>query len=169
MAKIEDLIKRGTRAAQPAVATVSVGTLYYVTDEFVMERNSGSAWESVSPGAGWSLIASFTSTSGSNHDFTGLAGYNEILVTFENVTTAASSLLQILVSTDNGGTFKSASGDYIQMPDTMIVTNATSISCHNSSTANARSGGMLITLWNKTQFKPFGPRSEEHTSELQSQ
>lgn len=48
MAKLEEVIQRGTRAAQPAANSVPVGTLYFVTDEFVIERSSGSAWESFS-------------------------------------------------------------------------------------------------------------------------
>lgn len=160
MSLITDIIKRGTRGLQPLATAVSAGTLYYVTDETLTERSTGAAWESYSPtvvGSPWALVASFTSTSGATHDFTGLSAYNEIMVTFEGVATAGSSLLQILVSTDNGGTFKTASGDYLNMTDTMIPTNATSISCHNTSTANARTGAFIISLFNKTQYKPFYP------------
>lgn len=46
--KLEDVILRDTRANQPAANTVAAGTLYYVTDEEVTERSSGSAWESYS-------------------------------------------------------------------------------------------------------------------------
>ena len=43
---IDDLLRRGTRAAQPAATAVTPGTLYCVTDErFHVERSSGSAWE----------------------------------------------------------------------------------------------------------------------------
>jgi len=45
----EDLIIRDTRANQPAAGVP--GRLYYVTDEETLERDSGSAWESVE-GAG---------------------------------------------------------------------------------------------------------------------
>lgn len=44
---LEDVIQRDTRANQPAAATVATGTLYYVTDEGKLERNSGSAWQAV--------------------------------------------------------------------------------------------------------------------------
>jgi hypothetical protein len=37
---------RGTRAAQPLAVNVSVGALYYVTNEGRTERSNGSAWES---------------------------------------------------------------------------------------------------------------------------
>jgi hypothetical protein len=44
------LVKRGTRAAQPAAASSKRGALYCVTDEgYKIERNSGSAWEQFSP------------------------------------------------------------------------------------------------------------------------
>lgn len=44
---LADVIQRDTRANQPAAATVATGTLYYVTDEGKLERNSGSAWQAV--------------------------------------------------------------------------------------------------------------------------
>ena len=51
MSTFQGMVLRGTRAAQPGAATVPVGTLYYVTDETLLERSSGSAWQSYSAGA----------------------------------------------------------------------------------------------------------------------
>lgn len=45
---LEDVILRGTRAAQPDADTVAQGTLYFVTDEDVTERSTGVIWESYS-------------------------------------------------------------------------------------------------------------------------
>lgn len=45
---LEDVIQRGTRVAQPAANTVAEGSLYFVTDELVIERSNGSAWQSFS-------------------------------------------------------------------------------------------------------------------------
>jgi hypothetical protein len=45
---LEDAILRGTRGAQPAANTVGTGAIYYVTDESVLERSDGAAWESYS-------------------------------------------------------------------------------------------------------------------------
>lgn len=51
-AKTREILQRGTRAAQPGAGTVQEGTLYYVTDEGVIERSDGTAtWETFS-GAG---------------------------------------------------------------------------------------------------------------------
>ena len=47
MSTPSDIIKRGTRAAQPTPSANAGGVLYYVTDESIMERWSGTAWESV--------------------------------------------------------------------------------------------------------------------------
>jgi hypothetical protein len=160
MGAISDIHKRGTRSAQPAASAVAVGTIYFVTDESVTERSSGSAWESFSPTSlanPWALIASFTATSGATHDFTGLSTYNEIMVIFEAVTTSGNCILQILVSSDNGANFRTTSGDYLIMTDTMTVTNASNISCHNTQTSAARSGAMWIGLFNKTNYKPYCP------------
>jgi hypothetical protein len=51
MSTFLSLILRGVRADQPIASTVPVATLYYVTDEGVLERSSGSAWESYSASA----------------------------------------------------------------------------------------------------------------------
>lgn len=48
--KARNLTRRGTRADQPAAADVAEGTLYFVTDELVIERSTGSAWEDMSTG-----------------------------------------------------------------------------------------------------------------------
>ena len=44
--------RRGTRVNQPAATTVLSGTLYFVTDENVVERSNGTSWESYSAAAG---------------------------------------------------------------------------------------------------------------------
>ena len=50
MAKLEDVILRGTRAAQPAANAVSPGTVYSVTNEsFLQEQSDGSAWAQYGP------------------------------------------------------------------------------------------------------------------------
>ena len=56
--RLQDVLLRGTRANQPAIATVAPGTLYYVTDESVTERaaDDNSAWESYSDGGGFSAL-----------------------------------------------------------------------------------------------------------------
>lgn len=43
--KLEEVILRGTRAAQPAANTVPIGSLYFVTDEWTLERSDGSSWQ----------------------------------------------------------------------------------------------------------------------------
>lgn len=51
MSRLQDVILRGTRANQPLATAVAVGTIYYVTDETVLERSNGAGWQSYS-GAG---------------------------------------------------------------------------------------------------------------------
>ena len=52
MTTLADVIQRDTRANQPAASAVPAGTLYYVTDETMTERSTGSAWEDVSDAGG---------------------------------------------------------------------------------------------------------------------
>lgn len=57
--RLQDVILRGTRAAQPAATTVAPGTLYFVTAENVLERSNGTAWETYSgSGSGGSFSSS---------------------------------------------------------------------------------------------------------------
>ncbi len=51
--KARGVVRRGTRANQPAANTTLNGTLYYVTDELTIERSTGAAWESFSPTGAW--------------------------------------------------------------------------------------------------------------------
>lgn len=53
--RLEDVILRGTRAAQPLATAVGPGTLYFVTGENVLERSNGSAWQPYSGVAGGGL------------------------------------------------------------------------------------------------------------------
>lgn len=43
--KTRKILQRGDRASQPAAGSVQVGTLYHVTDEFLVERSNGSTWD----------------------------------------------------------------------------------------------------------------------------
>lgn len=154
MSLLSDVIKRGTRAAQAAATAVATGTLYYVTDEELLERSSGSAWEAMSGGGGkWTLITTRTVGSGATEDFTGLGSYNEILVVVRSVTTGSSAIIQCLVSTDGGSTFLNASGDYLSMPQTGIPVNDTTMPMHNTSATAARTTWRTITNFNKTVAK----------------
>jgi hypothetical protein len=82
MSILTDVILRGTRGAQPAAGDVSTGSLYCVTDEAVVERSNGSAWQAFSPGAllaytsynpGTATTTSTTSTTGADVDATNLS------------------------------------------------------------------------------------------------
>lgn len=54
MPTVPDIHRRGTRAAQPTVpdGVLTIGTLYFVTDEGVTERWNGTAWQAYSGGGG---------------------------------------------------------------------------------------------------------------------
>jgi hypothetical protein len=46
--EFDDLVRRGTRAQQPLAAEVTPATLYFVTDQNVIERSNGTVWEAYS-------------------------------------------------------------------------------------------------------------------------
>src|SRR5688572_25288124 len=49
--RLQDVILRDTRAAQPLATAVPAGTLYWVTDETILERSNGTTWQSFSTAA----------------------------------------------------------------------------------------------------------------------
>lgn len=63
-------------------------------------------------GGGWTLVASQAMSGNTSFDFTGLSAYSDLRVTFEGVGYNNSAQPTIRVSTDNGSTFLSSSGDY---------------------------------------------------------
>ena len=67
--KTRGIHRYGTRAAQPAANDVYEGTLYYVSDEDVVERSNGTNWVSWRAGKVWQSVAfnaaNFTAIGGS--------------------------------------------------------------------------------------------------------
>ncbi len=77
MADIQGIIlPPDTRANQPAAASVSEGALYYVTDEAVLERNDGTAWEefSITGGGSGDVIGPASSVASEAALFDGTSG-----------------------------------------------------------------------------------------------
>lgn len=74
MALPSSIIQRGTRASQPSAASVAAGTLYFVTDETVLERSSGAAWETYS--ASTTLASTYTPTLTSVTNVDSSTGYS---------------------------------------------------------------------------------------------
>ena len=60
--KLEDVILRGTRSDQPDATDVPEGSLYYVTDESVIERSNGTTWDTYSSSGGLICIQRITAT-----------------------------------------------------------------------------------------------------------
>lgn len=152
------LIQRGTRSGQPAAASVSVGTIYCVTDESrIQERSTGAAWESYCPavasGPAWVAVTN-AAASGTTVSFTGLSAYNEIMVFIKQVTATGSCIRQLLVSTDNGLSYLNTSGDYINVDSNGAETNATVLSFTNGNNASAQTAWITISNFNTTSVKP---------------
>lgn len=96
--------------------------------------------------AAWTLAASWTwSTNVANVDFTSLGSYDELIVIVRGVSASASGTRLVRVSTDNGATFYSTSGDYITMDNNGVETNSTGFP-HSTATTAARS--MVVHIRN---------------------
>ena len=65
--KTRGIIRSDTRANQPAATDVLEGTLYHVTDEFIIERSNGATWESFVPSGGAPV---WTNTNFNSGDYT---------------------------------------------------------------------------------------------------
>src|SRR5689334_19528208 len=125
------------RLTQLSTATTLANSdLFYVVQS-VTGTNGSSAKitfqdlnSQITPGGGsaWALAASNTSISGVNHvDFTGLSAYSEIMVFIRQMTFGSSDQPIIRVSSDNGSTFYSGSGDYVTVDTNGVEGNLTFI------------------------------------------
>lgn len=113
---------------------------------------TGAEAEIIVPGAGagaaWALVGAGQTATGiwdfavdgakANVDFTSLSAYNELLLIIDAVTGSAGTANRtIRVSTDNGSTFYSTSGDYVQLSAAGTVTNTGACTFLSSATAAA--------------------------------
>lgn len=64
--KAEGIIRYGTAANRPAAGNVLIGTLYYSSDTFLLERSNGTSWDKLNPG---SAGVSTTTSTGTVNDF----------------------------------------------------------------------------------------------------
>ncbi len=100
----------------------------------------GSAWSLIDQ-SGNPITSGTTWTWSSNVstvDVINLTNYTDILVVSRALTTSVATLRCIQVSTDNGATFFSASGDYVGITDTGLESNQASMITHQSVTGSAR-------------------------------
>ncbi len=97
-------------------------------------------------GAAWTLAGSWTySVDVANVDITGLGSYNELLIVLHNSTASLSGTRRIRVSTDNGATFHSTAGDYIEVAASGVQLSS---SHFQNDTANTTARGLVLHIVN---------------------
>lgn len=116
MSLFADAIQRGNRASQPAASAVVVGTLYYVTDEGVTERSTGSAWEDVTDGnlGGVSGTAN-TAQDGSDTDKISDMFFSDELTVTELADNSGDAISVVVAATHSGSSHSSI--PYTPSPD----------------------------------------------------
>lgn len=121
-------------------------------------RNNN-AWEAVIEGSGPQWIQLYNAAIGvvTNIDVAIPAGASDILAIARNVTLSGAGHREIIVSTNGGGSFFNASGDFVQILDTGIESAAQGAVVHGTASAAARSIGCLINKNNLAGPKPCIP------------
>lgn len=130
-------------------------------------RITGASEVAVSGGGGgaWALLGTGQTATGlydfavdgakATIDFTNLTGYQDLMLWMDGVTKSVSGGFQVQVSVDNGSTWYTTSGDYVQLAATGVGTNTTSAGFHNTATTAARSQvieGSLMGVANAPKF-----------------
>jgi len=113
-----------------------------VTDEMLVTIPGGSPWVEL---ASWTY-----SSDVANVDFTGLAGYSEIMVIGKGITLSVAGVRALRFSTDNGSSYYSGSSDYYTCQLTGISTQASSLVAHNTANSTARDFTATLRLANLT-------------------
>lgn len=98
-----------------------------------------------SGGSSWELIeVRVVSGSVASEDFTNLGDYADLMIIARNLTTASATQRTIRVSTDNGATFWSTSGDYVLLNNNGAETNSAGQNFQADNVTAARSGIVII-------------------------
>lgn len=101
-------------------------------------------------GSPWVLLFTSTPTAVNSVDFTGLSGYTDIRVVVRAMTFGAVDRPQLRVSTDNGSTFLSASGDYVGISSAGAPTNFAELDFMDGDNTTSRNGEILLEGINMT-------------------
>lgn len=105
-------------------------------------------------GGTWTFIETITFAGAAQYDSINLGSYNEIRIFVRGVVLSGSSRIVARVSTDNGATFLSSSGDYVAIASTGAETNDTVIDqFYFSASTSARTGEIIIRGFNMTRQK----------------
>lgn len=113
---------------------------------------------------GWEVAYDQTISVGVANIDVDVSNYDDIIVSFVDVTTATNGSRSILVSTDGGATYWTTSGNYRWYSFSGVLTNNTTVAVHAVSTTAARGGLFLMSgLRSSTSFKPWQtPNNSDH-------
>jgi hypothetical protein len=108
----------------------------------------------------WTLVDSWTYSSDvAQVTFIGLAGHTDVRVVFDGVMgSAAFTVRQLRVSTNNGSTFLSSSGDYVSVSSAGVEANEDRLFLTSSGNAGPLSGEFVIAGWNLAAIKQVESR-----------
>jgi hypothetical protein len=93
------------------------------------------------------LVATQVAAGLGNYDFLNL-GYSEVKVILRGVTVSSAQDVKVRVSTNNGSSFLSASGDYIGISGAGAESNLDHLALYTGAVATARSGVLDISGFN---------------------
>lgn len=144
----------GATGATGGMGPVTLGPMY--VDETMLDDSIIQVFPTTTSGSaftGWTLVEARAMASNATEDFTGLSAYSSVLVVCHAVTKSVSGILQLRVSTDNGATFLTASGDYLIIAGSGTGSVATAIDLHNANATAARYGFALLLGFSKTGVK----------------
>jgi hypothetical protein len=146
---VPDIHRRGTRASQPAATTVTVGTLYFVTDENLTERSTGTAWETYSglaAGSGPPAAHHATHETGGTDAITALAASVITTGTIASARLPARIGAVGIVIDGGGSVITTGVKGFVEVPFAGTITAATLL----STDAAVTSGSIVIDIWKDT-------------------
>jgi hypothetical protein len=149
MPTVPDIHRRGTRTEQTAATPpLTVGTLWYVTDESVTERWNGSTWDGYSDSGGVLVPGAHHTT----HETGGTDAITALAASVITTGTIASARLPprigaVGILIDGGGSaITTGVKGFLRIPFACTITGVTLLSTDAAATA----GSIVVDIWKDT-------------------
>ncbi len=138
--RLDEVLLRDDRASQPTASSVAAGTLYFVTDEDVIEQSNGSSWLAYS-GTGDAVVGPASATDNAIVRYDGTTGK----LAQDSGITIADGATGTLAGSNSGDVTLAGTPDYITIAGQVITRGAVDLTADVSGVLPVANGGTGVS------------------------